>query len=113
MSTPADCPFVHNDGTPCNQPVHAGAHTRLPTLVEALALEARHLRPGLRELHIRTVHGISPARYEQLLAGYLATDEAVQLDPILVHSLRARRDLIAKSRADRAFLVSHRKDQQS
>jgi hypothetical protein len=99
------------DGEPCSQNNHTGAHTRLPTIAEAIAIESRHLRAGLRELHLRTVHGISVTRYEQLLTGYLATDEAVQLDPILVHGLRTRRDVITKSRADRTFLISHRKDQ--
>jgi hypothetical protein len=83
---------------------------RLPTIAEALELERRNLQPGARELHIRTIHGISLTRYEQLLASYLALDETLQLDPILVHGMRARRDLIAKSRADRTFLVSRRKD---
>jgi hypothetical protein len=99
------------DGEPCSQPAHTGAHTRLPTIAEAIAIESRHLRPGLRELHLRTIHGITLTRYEQLLAGYLTTDEAVQLNPVLVYGLRARRDVIAKSRADRTFLTSHRKDQ--
>jgi hypothetical protein len=96
---------------PCGNPGHDGPCSRLPTVVEALDLEADHLYPGAHEYILRTLYGISPARYQQLLNKYIDTDEAVQHDPLLVHGLRARREVIAKSRADRTFLISHRKDQ--
>jgi len=95
---------------PCGEPGHAGACSRIPSIVEAIDLEAEHLVPGKRELAVRERFGMSIARYQQILNGYLDTSEAVEHNPLLVHGARARRDLQAKARADRTFLSKHRKD---
>jgi hypothetical protein len=82
----------------------------LPTIVEAIDLEAEHLPAGKHELAVRDRFGITPARYQQILARYLETDEAARHNPLLVHSLRARREVQTAARAART-LLTHRKDQ--
>lgn len=82
--------------------------SHLPTIVEAIDLEAEHLPAGKHELAVRDRFGITPARYAQILARYLDTDEAAHHNPLLVHSLRARREIRAAARAARTLI--NRKD---
>jgi hypothetical protein len=99
-----------DNGIPCPLfPGHGGTCLRIPTVAEAIDLEAEYLSPGKHELAVRERFGMTPTRYQQFLTSYLTTDEAVAHNPILVHSIRARRDVEAKARADRTFLSKHRK----
>lgn len=58
-----------------------------------LALEAAWPRhSGWKEETIRAKLGLSPARYYQLLARLIDTEQALEHDPLLVRRLRRIRD---------------------
>ncbi|MGB4137137.1 MAG: DUF3263 domain-containing protein [Microbacterium sp.] len=67
-----------------------------------LALEAAWPRHGgAKEEAIRAQLGMSPARYYQLLARLVETEQALEHDPLLVRRLRRLRDSRADRRAGR------------
>lgn len=65
---------------------------------ELLAFEAAHPTPdgGRKEDAIYRELGMTPARYYQLLLRLIDTDQALRLDPVLVHRLRRLRDDAAR-----------------
>jgi hypothetical protein len=67
-----------------------------------LTLEAAWPRhSGMKEETIRTQLGMSPARYYQLLARLIETEEALAFDPLLVRRLRRLRDARSRQRSAR------------
>ena len=46
------------------------------------------MEPGSKGAAIRRRFALSPARYYQLLAGLIASGEAMAYDPLLIHRLR-------------------------
>lgn len=67
-----------------------------------LVLEAAWpMHNGAKEEAIRSALGMSAARYYQVLARLIETEQALQLDPVLVRRLRRIRDSRATQRARR------------
>jgi Protein of unknown function (DUF3263) len=48
--------------------------------------------PGSKEVAIRTRLGMSATRYRRLLAALLDSEEAEEIDPLVIRRLRRRRD---------------------
>jgi hypothetical protein len=97
------CGLPTSETTVCHAAAgHRGGCRTIPTIAEALDLEAEHLRPGAREEAIRVRFGLPLARWEQLLNRYIDTEEALAHNPTLVRGRRARREQIQSLRAARA-----------
>ncbi len=61
---------------------------------------------GAKEEAIRTVLGMSPARFYQLLGRLIDTKEAQEYDPLLAGRLRRLRDAQKQARTTRASGVA-------
>jgi hypothetical protein len=55
-------------------------------------------QPGSKELAIRTRLGLSARRYRQLLAALVDSEEAEQVDPLVIRRLRRRREELRRAR---------------
>jgi hypothetical protein len=55
-------------------------------------------QPGSKEMAIRTRLGLSPARYRQVLAALVDSEEADAYDPLVIRRLRRRREELRRAR---------------
>jgi hypothetical protein len=55
-------------------------------------------QPGSKEVAIRTRLGLSPARYRQVLASLVDSEEADAYDPLVIRRLRRRREALRRAR---------------
>lgn len=71
---------------------------------KVLALESRYRRhSGAKEIAIREMFGVLPARYYQWLNALIDRPEALVADPLLVKSLLRARARRSAARTTRAF----------
>lgn len=71
------------------------------TVAELLAFEERHPRhTGAKEEQIRVELRITPARYYQQLHQAIATREALELNPAVVHRVQDRLEQARQARRD-------------
>jgi hypothetical protein len=54
--------------------------------------------PGSKEVAIKARLGLSPARYRQVLAGLLDSEDAEAYDPLVIRRLRRRREQLRRAR---------------
>ena len=72
-----------------------------PSIEALIAFERRWPGNGPRKYDaIRAELGITEVRYAVLLARAIDTDEALTVDPVFVHHLRARRDRANRNRVN-------------
>jgi hypothetical protein len=55
-------------------------------------------QPGSKEQAIRTRLGMSATRYRRLLAALVDSEEAEQVDPLVIRRLRRRREELRRAR---------------
>jgi hypothetical protein len=55
-------------------------------------------QPGSKEMAIKTRLGLSPARYRQVLAQLVDSEEADAYDPLVIRRLRRRREALRRAR---------------
>ena len=54
--------------------------------------------PGSKEVAVRARLGLSAARYRQVLAALMDSDEAEAFDPLVIRRLRRRREQLRRAR---------------
>ena len=54
--------------------------------------------PGSKEVAVRARLGLSAARYRQVLAALMDSDEAEAFDPLVIRRLRRRRQQLRRAR---------------
>jgi hypothetical protein len=82
-------------------PVASTPHERELAILEFERRSWRH--KGAKEEAIRTVFGLSAARYYQMLNAVIDSPDALRHDPMLIKRLQRAREARAHARATRAF----------
>jgi len=81
-----------------------GRLSPMPSSAALLALEARFpAHSGTKEEAIRAELHLTPTRFYVLLGRAIDTQEALEVDPMLVHRLRRARDERERDRRGRAI----------